>query len=308
MTGTQYTASLSERLATKQFALTAEITPPLSADGDELLRSADLLRPVVDAINVTDGASAKVHMSSIAAATLLRRSDIEPIVQITCRDRNRIALQSDLLGAAALGVENVLVLGGDDVKAGDHPNATAVFDLNSQELLQILHHMSERGEIQSGRTLAARPRFFLGAADTVIDPPPGWRADKLVAKARAGGRFVQTQFCFDAALLRRYMSALEDQGLTEELYFLIGVGPLRSAKSATWMRDKLYGTVMPSALIERLDKAADAEAEGVRICAELLQQFEEIPGIAGAHLMAPLNHAAIPESIHLSQLLGKRTA
>lgn len=298
--------NLRDLLGHGEFVLTAEITPPLSASADDMLRTADQLGDAVDAINVTDGASARVHMSSIAAAMLLKRSGIEPIVQITCRDRNRIALQGDLLGAAALGVENILVLGGDQVAAGDHPEAKPVFDLSSQELLAILHAMAERGEIRSGRKIDTPPRFFLGAADTVIDPPPGWQAEKLSAKADAGAAFVQTQFCYDAELLRRYMRRLEDLGLTERLHFLIGVGPLRSVKSAIWMRDTLHGTAMPDEVIQRLDQAADPQAEGIRICADLLQQFQETPGVAGAHLMAPRNHAAIPQSIHASGVLSGR--
>lgn len=309
MTEGRQKLGLCDRLRQGDFVLTAEITPPLSAGAEDLLRMAEVLGDVVDAINITDGASARVHMSSVAAAILLKQIGVEPIVQITCRDRNRIALQGDMLGAAALGVQNVLVLGGDDVAVGDHPEAKAVFDLSSQELLGILHGMAERGEIQSGRKLETPPHFFLGAADTVIDPPPSWVADKLVAKADAGAVFVQTQFCFDADLLRRYMKGLEDHGLTERLYFLVGVGPLRSARSAIWMRDKLFGTTMPHEVIQRLDEAPDPQAEGIRICAELLQQFQEIPGVAGAHMMAPNNHAAIPESIHASRVLsGDKTA
>lgn len=301
--------NLRDLLKHERFVLTAEITPPLSAGADDMLQTADELKDAVDAINVTDGASARVHMSSIAAATLLKRAGIEPIVQITCRDRNRIALQGDLLGAAALGIENVLVLGGDQVNAGDHPEAKAVFDLSSQELLAALHAMTKRGEILSGRKLDTPPRFLLGAADTVIDPSAEWQAEKLRAKASAGATFVQTQFCYDADLLRRYMKGLEEQGLTERLHFLIGVGPLRSAKSAIWMRDKLYGTAMPDEVIGRLEQAADPLAEGIRICAELLQEFQEIPGVAGAHLMAPKNLAAIPESIHASRVLsGRKTS
>ena len=298
--------NLRDLLHQGKFVLTAEITPPLSASADDMLHTAEELRDTVDAINVTDGASARVHMSSIAAAILLKQSGIEPIAQITCRDRNRIALQGDLLGAAALGVENVLVLGGDQVTAGDHPEAQPVFDLNSLELLEILHTMAERGEIRSGRKLETPPTYFLGAADTVIDPPAGWKAGKLAAKADAGAAFVQTQFCFDVDLLRRYMRGLEDQGLTDRLHFLIGVGPLRSAKSAIWMRDKLYGTAMPDEVIRRLERASDPQAEGTRICAELLQQFQETPGVAGAHLMAPKNHAAIPEAVRASRLSPER--
>lgn len=288
------------------FALTAEITPPLSANPEDLIQEGRMLRGLADAVNVTDGASARVHMSSIAAACLLKQNSVEPIAQITCRDRNRIALQSDLLGAAALGVQNILVLGGDDVKAGDHPDAKPVFDLDSRELLRALNTMSESGETLSGRRLRAPPLFFLGAADAPIEPAPGWRAESLVTKADAGARFVQTQFCFDTALVRRYMARLTDLGVTERLYFLIGVGPLRSARSAKWIRDNLYGTIMPDEVIARLEAARDPRNEGVELCVELLHELEEIPGVAGAHLMAPKNLEGIVTTLKASKILESR--
>ena len=266
----------------------------------------DRLKGYADAVNVTDGASARAHMSSVASAAILVQNGIEPILQVTCRDRNRIAIQSDLLGAAALGVRNVLVLTGDDPKAGDQPETKPVFDLNSTAVIATAKAMRDEAKLPSGREIQDPPQLFIGAADLPIDPPAGWKADGLKAKADAGARFVQTQFCFDMAIVRRYAAALGALGLTERLYILIGIGPLSSAKSARWMRQNLYGTTIPDAIIDRMEAAKEPKQEGARICAELLQQLAEIPGIAGAHLMAPLNEAAVPTAIEASGLLKRR--
>jgi methylenetetrahydrofolate reductase (NADH) len=297
---------LERVLAAGHFALTAEVTPPLSSNPVRLLDKALPLKGYADAVNVTDGASARAHMSSVASAAILVQNGIEPILQVTCRDRNRIAIQSDLLGAAALGVRNVLVLTGDDPKAGDQPETKPVFDLNSTAVIATAKAMRDEAKLPSGREITDPPQLFIGAADLPIDPPAGWKADSLKAKADAGARFVQTQFCFDMEIVRRYAAALGALGLTERLYILIGIGPLSSAKSARWMRQNLYGTTIPDAIIERMEAAKEPKQEGARICAELLEQLAEIPGIAGAHLMAPLNEAAVPSAIEASGLLKRR--
>jgi methylenetetrahydrofolate reductase (NADPH) len=297
---------LERVLAAGHFALTAEVTPPLSSNPATLLAKALPLRGYADAVNVTDGASARAHMSSVASAAILVQNGIEPILQITCRDRNRIAIQSDLLGAAALGVRNVLVLTGDDPKAGDQPETKPVFDLDSKTVIATAKAMRDEAKLPSGREISDPPQLFIGAADLPIDPPAGWKADGLRVKADAGAQFVQTQFCFDMAIVRRYAARLGELGLTDRLYILIGIGPLSSAKSARWMRQNLYGTTIPDAIIERMDAAKEPKQEGVAICVELLQQLAEIPGIAGAHLMAPLNEAAVPTVIERSGLLKRR--
>ena len=301
-------SALQRALEAGDFAITSEIMPPLSSDPTTLLDRALPLRGIADAVNVTDGASARAHLSSLAAAAILAQNGIEPVLQFTCRDRNRIALQSDLLGGAALGVRNLLILTGDDPSAGDQPDTKPVFDLTSGELLTTAKTMRDEGKLPSGRDLQARPVFFLGAADTPIDPSPGWTPDGLCAKAEAGAQFIQTQFCFDIGVVRRYAERLGEYGLTERLHILIGIGPLASGRSARWMRDHLWGTTIPDAIIDRLDQAADPRDEGARICVELLQEFAEIPGISGAHLMAPRNEAAVPEVVEKSGLLGRRPA
>ena len=287
-------------LETGHFAITAELTPPRGANLDSLSVAAKSLKPAVSAINLTDGAGARVRMASLAAAIHIRQLGVEPILQVTCRDRNRIALQSDLLGAAAFGISNVLVLTGDSVERGDDPDASEVFDLDSRTLLAALRKMSAESMTLSGSSLDAAPDFFRGAADTPFDPNADWRPDGLIAKHAAGAQFVQTQYCFDMQLLERYMTRLADHGLTEKMYFLVGLGPLRSARSARWMRDNLFGTVMPDGIIRRLEASRDPRQEGIEICAELLSAARQIPGVAGAHLMAPGQHQEIVEAIGLS--------
>jgi methylenetetrahydrofolate reductase (NADPH) len=278
---------LRETLEAGKFAITAEITPPRGADFDSLAEAVTILKPAVAAVNLTDGAGARVRMSSLAASIYVKQAGIEPIMQITCRDRNRIAIESDLLGAAAFGISNVLALTGDSIDAGDNSDAKSVFDFKSSELLAALRTMSENATTLSGAPLSTAPNFFPAAADTPRDPDPDWTPDGLLAKHTAGARFVQTQYCYDMQVLERYMHRLADHGVTEKLFFIVGLGPLRSAKSATWMRDKLFGTVMPDEIIKRMEGAHDPRDEGIRICAELMQQAETIPGVSGAHLMAP---------------------
>jgi methylenetetrahydrofolate reductase (NADPH) len=289
--------ALERRLRAGEFAITAEITPPLSADPQDLMDRAMPLHGLADAVNVTDGASARAHLDTLTAAALLVRGGLEPVLQLTCRDRNRIALQSLLLGAAAQGVTNLLALRGDDPSAGDQPDAKAVFDLDATALLRTAAVMRDRAELPPARTLRGRIEFFLGAADMPIDPPADWQPLSLLRKLEAGAQFIQTQFCMDAAVLKRYIARLSEHGIPERIYILVGLAPLASARSARWIRDKLFGSIIPEPLIARLESAADPRAEGRRICLELMQQYRQIPGVAGVHLMAPLNESAVPEVI-----------
>lgn len=295
---------LASVLLNRDFAVTAEITPPVSGAAEALLARAEPLRDQVDAVNVTDGPRAQVHMSALAAAAILAGHGIEPVLQLTCRDRNRIALQSDLLGAAALGVRNILVLTGDQPDSDEVPPPKAVFDLGSADLIRLAAGMRDNGVLASGREITAPPNLFIGAADTPIDPAPDWQPTGLRVKIDAGAQFVQTQLCYDIGVVRRYVARLEAEGITERLFILIGIGPIASAKSARWMRENLWGVIVPDQIIGRLEGAADPKAEGIRVCAELLQQLREINGVAGAHLMAPGNVASIPEAIRQS---GVRT-
>ena len=289
--------TFAERLRAGRFVMTAEVAPPVSCDVQDLLRKATPLRGLADAVNITDGAGARAHMAALAASAILIDAGIEPILQITCRDKNRIALQSELMGAAALGIRNILVLTGDDPKAGDQPDTKAVFDVNSRTLIETARRLRDEGKLPTGREVAGKASFFLGAADMPIDPPVGWQPKGLAAKVAAGAQFAQTQFCMDAALLRRYIVALSEAGLTGKLAILVGINPLRSAKSAQWMKSHLFGTIIPDEFIARMGKAADPVREGIRICVDLIAELATIPGIAGVHIMAPGNDAAIPEVI-----------
>jgi len=264
------------------------------------------LKGLATAVNVTDGAGAKVHLSSLATAHFLVTSGIEPIFQMTCRDRNRLALQGDLLGAMSLGIHNVLVLGGDDPKAGDQPDAKPVYDLDSRALLAMAHAMRSQGKLPSGTAIDGPMRLVLGAADLPVDPKPGWEPKGLKAKIEAGADFVQTQFCMDTGVVRRYTERLREAGV--QVPILIGVAPMPSARSARWMKEKLFGTIIPDAFIDRLERAADAKAEGRRICVEVLRELAGIPGVAGAHVMAPMNFAEIPAVISESGVAGRSLA
>lgn len=281
------TTRLQDRLQRREFVVTAEIVPPLSASGDRLLEEAARLGGRVDAINVTDAAGGRTSMSSFAAAAILAGNGYEPVLQITCRDRNRIALAGDMLGAAAQGVGNLLVLRGDDPGGGDQPEAAGVFDLGSVDVMNLARGMRDDGVLPSGRRIEPAPHFFIGGADVPQDPGPQWSPGGLRAKADAGAGFIQTQFCFDLDVARRYAERLSAEGLTERLSVIVGVGPIRSAKSARWMNENLFGVHVPDDVIRRLEAAESPAAEGRRICAELIDGLRAIPGVAGAHVMAP---------------------
>jgi methylenetetrahydrofolate reductase (NADPH) len=295
--------TLQDKLAGGEFVVTAEVTPPLSASAEALLARVQPLAGLVDAVNVTDAASARPAMSSFAAAAILAREGVEPVLQITCRDRNRIALAGDLLGAAAQGIENLLILHGDDPASGDMPDARPVYDLDSRDLMALARDMSETGALPSGRRIEPAPKFFIGCADTALDPPSDWVPDRLQDKIAAGARFAQMQFCFDPDLARRYFARLKETGITEQLDFLVGIGPLLSVRQARYMRDHLFGVSIPDTIIARLEAARDERAEGLAICAELVAGLTSIEGVAGVHFMAPAQSPhALADAIRASGL------
>lgn len=298
--------TLQDKLAAKRFVITAEVTPPVSFDRADLLAKVLPLKGLADAVNLTDGAGARPHLAAVMAAGLLVQDGIEPILQLTCRDRNRIALQSDLIAAASAGVRNLLGLRGDDPSAGDQPDAKPVFDLDARQLIETARRLRDAGELPTGRKVAGRAGFFLGCADSPIDPPAGWEPKGLQAKVEAGAQFAQTQFCMDAGVVRRYLARLADHGLTDKLSILIGIAPLRSAKSALWMKEKLFGTIIPDSIVARMEQVADPIAQGRAICVELIAELCEIPGVAGVHIMAPNNDAAVPEVIRQARASVKR--
>ncbi len=281
---------LKDTLQAGKFAITAEVVPPRSAGPNALLEEAEVLRGLVDAINLTDGAGATTTMSSAAAAAILVANNLEPIWQITCRDRNRLALNADILGAAAQGIENVLILTGDDPAGGDQPDTKPVFDLNSADVMKLMRDMRDQKILPTGKKVLEPPNFFLGAAEMPSDPTPEWQPTGILNKIDAGAQFAQTQFCFDAGIASRYINRLVDEGITEKLSILLGVGPIASAKSARWMNENLYGVNVPNHIIKRIENAGDTKAqknEGIQIAAELIAEYKNIEGLAGVHIMAP---------------------
>jgi len=295
-----------------RFVVTAEMTPPDAADGEDLLERAACLRGLVDAINLTDGAGAHCHMSSLAAAALLAAEGHETVFQVSCRDRNRIAMQADVLGAAALGVRNLLCITGDHTAIGDHPEAKPVFDLDSVSLLQMARRMRDAGTYASGRKLTARPDLFLGATINPFAPPYEGRIANLERKLAAGAQFIETQYCLDVPRLAAFLERVRSRGLEGRFHLIVGTGPLPSARAARWLQARVPGMHVPEPLIRRLERAADPVREGVRICVEIVDQLAGLRGVAGVHLMAHRREALLAEIIDRAALRrgheGKRTA
>ena len=289
-----------------QFVVTSELAPPDSADPNEVYQRAALFDGYVDAINATDGSGAHCHMGSLAVCALLTRLGYSLIQQISCRDKNRIAIQGDILGGAAMGVANMLCLSGDGVQTGDHPEAKPVFDLDCMSLLEIATMMRDQSTFQSGRKLDSPPHVFLGAAANPFVAPFDYRPQRLAKKAAAGAQFIQTQYCFDVARLKTYMQIAGDLGLHEKLFMLIGVGPLASARTAQWMRKNVPGVHIPDAIIKRLEGADDQKAEGISLCVELIQEVQEIEGVNGVHIMAYKQEHKVPEIVRRSGILSDR--
>jgi len=289
-----------------EFAVTAELNPPDSADPDDVYSRAQIFEGWVDGINATDGSGAHCHMSSVAICALLTRVGYSPILQISCRDYNRIAIQGNVLGAAALQVGNILCLTGDGVQCGDHPEAKPVFDVDSIGLLGIIRTMRDGGTFLSGRKISTPPRVFLGAAENPFAPPYDFRPLRLAKKIAAGAQFIQTQYCFDVALMRNFMTKVRDMGLDKRCFILAGVGPLASAKTARWMRANVAGVHIPDAIVTRLEGAKDQKSEGKRICIEMIQQMREMKGVSGVHVMAYRQEQYVSEIVHESGVLKGR--
>lgn len=299
---------LERVLRSGRFAVTAELNPPDSADPQAVYERALVLAEVCDAINATDASGANVHMSSVGVCALLTRAGYEPVMQVSCRDRNRIAIQGDLLGAAAMGVRNVLCLTGDGVQAGDQPGAKPVFDLDSITLLRTASILRDQSRFLSGRVLETAPRFFLGGASNPFVPPYDFRPLRLAKKVQAGAEFIQTQYCFDVGRFKQFMSTIRELGLHKQAFILVGVGPLRSAKAAEWMRTHVPGVMIPDEMIRRLQGVSPAEQkrEGKRICVEIIQQVREIEGVSGVHVMAYRQEELVAEIIQDAGLLPRR--
>ena len=298
---------LERILRAGRFAVTAELNPPDSADPQEVYDAALVLSRVCDAINATDASGANCHMSSVAICALLTRAGYEPVMQVSCRDRNRIAIQGDVLGGAAMGVKNLLCLTGDDVSAGDQPQAKRVFDLDAIHLLRTVKIMRDEGRYLSGRKITEPPRLFLGAAINPFVQPYDWRPLRLAKKIEAGANFIQTQYCFDLPRFRIFMQRVRDLGIDQKVCILVGVGPLRSDRAAEFMRSKVPGVIIPDEIVDRLRKAPAAEKQqvGKQICVEIIQQVQEIEGVAGVHVMAYRQEELVAEIIEEAGLLPR---
>jgi len=299
-------STLEKVLRAGQFAATAELGPPKNADAEVIRKKAALLKGYCDGANITDNQTAIVRMSSLSAAAIAVREGLEPIMQMTCRDRNRLAMQSDILGAYALGIRNLLCLSGDHQQFGNHPTAKNVYDLDSMSLLQMVKGLRDDNRFQCGEEIkGVNPRFFIGAAENPFADPFEFRPYRLAKKAQAGADFIQTQLIYNVPKFKEFMKRVVDLGVHEKVYILAGVGPLKTAGAAKYMRDQVPGMDVPDEIVKRMEeagkgiedkkaKAAAAREEGIKICVELIQQMREIPGVAGVHIMAIEWEEAVP--------------
>jgi 5,10-methylenetetrahydrofolate reductase len=295
----EYQSILHRKLLTGNFVYTAETTPPDSSSQEVLLKKTKPIKYIADAINLTDSPGAKVHMSALTAAIILAQNDIEPILQLTVRDRNRLALQGDLVGASALGVHNILCLSGDDPKIGDQPDTIAVNDIDSLILIATANMMRKEGKFPSGRLIEPPPKLCIGSAEVPTKGKPD--SKKILNKIKKGVNFFQTQYVFEVKILKEYMKILEDAGVLEKAFFIIGLGPFASAKSAKWMNDNLFGVNVPKQIIKRLEQSKDSREESKKICLELIYKFKEIKGVNGVHLMGHNKEEIISEIIKESK-------
>ena len=288
--------AFKDALTSKNFVLTAHVNLARAPDADALRQQAEILQPAVDAVQLTDNPGPGVHMSGLAAAALLLQQGMDPIMHMTCRDRNRIALQSDLIGAAALGVTSVLLMRGDRIPERMKPKVRGIFDTQARELMAFVQ------DLRNAQMASPVAGLIVGATATVFAPDEGWTPGNLISKCNAGANFVQTQLCFDMAVIRNYMARMVASQLTHRLHFIMALSPLPSVDAARWMRDNVKGALIPESIIGRMQKASDPEREGIEICAELLKELETVPGVAGANLLTLGGLEAIPAAIHASGL------
>jgi methylenetetrahydrofolate reductase (NADPH) len=301
------TSRLKQILAEGQFAVTAECGPPKGADPEAIIRKADLLKGSVDAVNVTDNQTAIVRMSSLAACTLLKSAGLDPVLQVVVRDRNRIALQSDILGASALGVRNVLCLSGDHQRFGNQPQAVGVFDLDSIQFVQTVRSMRDKGVILGGETLTKAPDLFIGAAANPFADPFAFRVVRLAKKIAAGAEFIQTQCVYNLERFDKWIQMAKERGLTEKVYVLGGVTPLKSARMAKYMKSKVAGMDVPDGVIRRMEgvPSKNQAAEGIKICVETIEVLKETKGVHGIHIMAIEWEEKVREIVERSGLLPR---
>lgn len=299
-------SNLEKILQAGHFAVTAELGPPKSAEVEAIKKKAGFLKGQVDAVNITDNQTAIVRMSSIAAGVFALQEGLEPVIQITCRDRNRIAIQSDVLGAYALGLRNILCLSGDHQKFGNHPTCKNVYDMDSIQLIQTLKTMRDDKkflcgeEIKNSKTAPiVEPRVFIGGAENPFGDPFEFRVIRLAKKVKAGVDFIQTQCIYDMERFEKWMQQVRERELHKQIKILAGVTPLKSVGMAKYMRDSVAGLTVPDYYIDRLSQASDKAAEGIKICVEQIKRLQDIEGVAGIHLMA------IEWEQKVSEIVGK---
>jgi len=300
-------SNLEKILTAGHFAFTGELGPPRGTDADEVRKKAAFLKGNVDAVNITDNQTAVVRMASWAASIILIQEGLEPNFQMVCRDRNRLAMQSDILGAYAHGIRNMLCLSGDHCQFGDHPQARGVFDIDSMQLISMVKKMRDEGKFLGGADLEHPPKIFIGAAANPFADPFEWRVHRLAKKINAGVDFIQTQCIYNMEKFRKYIQQANDMGLTEKAYILAGVTPMKSVGMAKYMKNRVPGMDVPDEIIARLQGVAkDKQSEeGIRIAIEQIEEFKEMKGVAGVHLMAIEWEHKVPEIAERAKVLPR---
>lgn len=298
-------SNLEKILSSGQFAVTAECGPPKGTSVKVIQRKGELLKFHCDALNVTDNQTAIVRLSSLSGCVLLRQVNVEPVMQMVVRDRNRLAIQSDILGAVALGIRNVLCLSGDHQKFGNHPTAKGVYDIDSMQLIQTLKKMRDEKKFLSGDDISGEVPLFLGAAANPFADPFEFRVTRLAKKIKAGADFIQTQAIFDVPKFTRWMEMVRDRGLDQKVHILAGVIPVKSVGMARYMRNNVSGLSVPKELVDRMADAKDAKEEGVKICLETIELLKEIDGIHGVHIMAVAWEDIVPEIVEKAGLMPR---
>ena len=297
--------NLEKVLESGRFAVTAEAGPPKGTSSAVVQRKGEQLRYCCDAVNVTDNQTAIVRMSSVAGCVLLKSQGVDPVMQIVCRDRNRIAIQSDVLGAVALGIGNILCLSGDHQKFGNHPTAKNVFDIDSIQLIQVLQKMRDDKKFICDEDISGEVPIYIGAAANPFADPFEFRATRLAKKVKAGADFIRTQVIYDLTKFREWMEIIRDRGIDNQTHILAGVIPIRSVGMARYMRDYVSGVSVPDEIITRMEDARDAKEEGVKICLDIIEQLKEIPGVHGIHIMAVGWESIVPEIVEQAGLLPR---
>lgn len=298
-------SNLEKILASGQFAVTAECGPPKGVSAKVIQRKGDLLKLHCDALNVTDNQTAIVRMSSLSGCVLLKQMGVEPVMQMVVRDRNRLAIQSDILGAVALGIRNVLCLSGDHQKFGNHPGAKGVYDIDSMQLIQTLKLMRDEKKFLSGEDISGEIPLFIGAAANPFADPFEFRVVRLAKKVKAGADFIQTQAIFDLPKFARWMEMVRDRGLDKKVHILAGVIPVKSVGMARYMRNNVSGLSVPKELVDRMADAKDAKEEGVNTCLEIIEQIKEIDGVHGVHIMAVAWEDIVPSIVEKAGLMPR---